>query len=51
MRALRVNETKTTSGNAVIRNLFALKIEIESKNDERTLFSDFSRILDLAVKP
>ena len=37
VRALRVNETKVTLRNAFIGNLFALKSEKESKNDERTL--------------
>ena len=49
MRALRVNETKVISRNAFIDNLFALEREKESKNDERTLFRDFPRILDLSL--
>ena len=38
MSALRVNETKVTSKNVFIVNLFALKSEKEPKNKERTLF-------------
>ena len=51
MHALRVNETKVTSGNTFIGNLFALENDKESENDERTLFRDYSWILDLAVNP
>ena len=51
LRALRINETKVTSKNAFIDNLFALESEKESKNDERTLFPDCPRILDLSVSP
>ena len=51
MRALRVNETKVTSRNAFIDNIFALESEKESRNDERTLFGDYLRIFDLAVNP
>ena len=51
MRALRANETKVTMGNGFIDNIFALESEKESKNDERTLFGDYMRILDLAVNP
>ena len=51
MRTLRVNETKVTSRNTFIDNFFALKSEEERKNDERTFFSDYPQILDLAVNP
>ena len=51
MRALRVNETRVTSRNAFIDNPFALEHEKEPKNDERTFFRDFPRILDLSVNP
>ena len=37
---LRVNETKLTSRNAFIENIFALEIEEESKNDKRSFFRD-----------
>ena len=50
VRVLRVNETKVTSRNALIDNHFTLKSNKETKIDERTLFSDFSWILDLPVK-
>ena len=33
-----VNETKATSRNAFINNVFALKSEKESRNDKKTLF-------------
>ena len=51
LRALRVNETKVTLRNAFIDNLFALESKKESENDERTLFQDCPRILDLSVNP
>ena len=51
MRALRVNETKVTLRNAFIDNIFALESEKQSKNDERTLFGDYPKILDLSVNP
>ena len=38
MSALRVNETKVTSKNVFIVNLFALKSDKEPKNQERTFF-------------
>ena len=38
MRAPRVNETKVTSRNTFIDNLFPLKSEKEAKMDEATLF-------------
>ena len=38
MHALRVNETKVTSRNAFIVNLFALESEKGSTNEERTPF-------------
>ena len=44
--ALKVNETKITSINAFIDNLFALESQKESKNDEKTVFRDFPKILD-----
>ena len=49
MRGLRVNQTKVTLKNAFIVNFFALKSEKKSKNEERTLFRDSPRILDLSV--
>ena len=49
MRVLRVNETKPPSRNAFIVDLFALESQKGSRNDERTLFSDFSRSLDLSL--
>ena len=33
-----VNETKATSRNDFINNVFALKSEKESRNDKKTLF-------------
>ena len=45
MRAVRVNETKVISRNAFIDNLFPLKSEKETKNDETTLFRDCPRML------
>ena len=50
MHALRVNETKVTSRNAFIVNLFALESEKE-KNEERTFFQDCLQILDLSFNP
>ena len=38
MCALRVNETKRTSGNYFIVDIFELGIEKESKYDKRALF-------------
>ena len=38
MRALRVNVTKAISRNDIIENPFALRSEMESKKDGRTLF-------------
>ena len=49
MRALRVNETKLTSRNAFIVNIFALESEKEPKNDEKTLFWDSLQSLDLSL--
>ena len=46
-----VNETKTTSRNAFINNVFALKSEKESRNDKKTLFWDYAWIPDLTVNP
>ena len=40
MRALRVNESKLTSTNAFVFNIFALESENESKDDQKTLFLD-----------
>ena len=51
VRALRVNETKFTSRNAFIFNVFALEKEKESKKDERTLFSGSPRNFNLSLKP
>ena len=36
MRALRVNQTKITSRNGFIANVFALKSDKESRNDKKT---------------
>ena len=33
MRAVRINETKVTSRNAFINNVFALESDKESRND------------------
>ena len=49
MRALRVNITKVTSRNDFIDNLFALESDKELEIDERTVFPDYTQILDLAV--
>ena len=38
VRALRINETKLTSGSAFIFNLFTLESEKESKKDEEPSF-------------
>ena len=46
---LRVNETKVTLRNDFIANSFVLESEIESKNDEITLFWDYPLILDLSI--
>ena len=51
MHALRNIENRVILRNAFIDNVFALESEKKSRNDERTLFSDYPRILDLAVKP
>ena len=51
VRALRVNETKVTSTNVFIDNHFALESEKELKNDKRSLFQDFTQILDLSLNP
>ena len=51
VRTLRVNETKVTSINNFIDNLFTIKSKKESKNDRRALFRDYLRILDLDVNP
>ena len=37
-QALRVNETKVTSRNAFIDNLFGLESRRKSKNDKKTFF-------------
>ena len=44
-----VNETKVTSTNTFVVNLFAFESNTESKNDKTTLFPDFPRILDQPV--
>ena len=51
MRAVRVNETKVTSRNAFLVNLFALVSEKESQNDndEKTLVRDYLWSLDLSL--
>ena len=51
MRALTVNETKVSSRNTFIDNIFALESETESRNNEKTVFRDYPRLLDLAVNP
>ena len=51
VQTLRVNETRVTSINTFFDNHFALKSEKEAKNDERTLFWEYTQILDLAVNP
>ena len=47
----RVNEIKVTLTNAFIGYICALENEKESKNDEKTLFGDYPRILEVAVNP
>ena len=49
--ALRVNETKLTSRNAFILDLFALGVEKRSRYDERTLFQVSLQKLDLFLNP
>ena len=49
--ALRVNRTKVTLTNPFIDNLFALENEKESKNDQRTLFSDWLWIAVMSINP
>ena len=51
MRVLRVSEIKPPSRNALLVALFALESQKGSRNDERTLFWDSSRSLDLSFKP
>ena len=51
MPTLKFNETKFTSRNAFIDNLFALESEKEFKIDEGTLFGDCPQIVDLSVNP
>ena len=51
VRVLRVNETKLPSRNVFIVHFFALKSEKPSRNDERTLFWNSSRTLDLSLNP
>ena len=38
MHTLRVKETKVNLRTSFIEKLFALESDVESKNDERTLF-------------
>ena len=51
VRVVRVNETKPPSRNAFLVDLFALESQKGSRNDERTLFWDSSRSLDLSLNP
>ena len=51
MRGLRVNETRGTSRGTSFDNTFPLESDKESKNDEKTIFGEYSAILDLAVNP
>ena len=51
VRVLRVNETKLPSRNVFIVHFFALESEKPSRNDERTLFWNSSRTLDLSLNP
>ena len=51
VRTLKVNQTKVTLRNDFIDNPFAFESEKESVIDEKSLFSDYPRILDLAVNP
>ena len=51
VRALRVDETKVTSRNTFFVNVFALRSDKESKNNERTLFQDCPWSLDLSHNP
>ena len=50
MSAPRANETKVTSGNAFVVNLFALEGERKSKYDKITLFSGSLRRLDCLLR-
>ena len=49
LHTLTVNETKLTSRNAIIFNLFALEKEKESKQDGRTLNYSSTRSPDLPL--
>ena len=49
MRTLKVNETKVTSPNAFIDNIFALESEKESKKEERILYLDHTGLLTLLL--
>ena len=51
MHALGVNETKVTSRNAFIDNLFPLESGKESENDKTIHFSDYAQIFDLVDNP
>ena len=44
-----INETKITSINSFIDNIFELSSEKDSKNDEKTLFWDCPWIIELSV--
>ena len=49
--SLRVNEIKGTSRNDFIDNAYELQSEKKSRKDERTIFQDCHRVLDLSVNP
>ena len=51
VHALRIDETKVTSRNAFIDNIFALEGGKESKYDQRILFLDCPWIVDLSINP
>ena len=51
LHTIRINETKVTSGNAFIANVFALESATESKKYKKSFFQDFPRIFCLSVYP
>ena len=51
VRTVRANETKLTSRNAFIVDLFGLESGKEPRNGERTLFWDSKQSLDLSRNP
>ena len=51
VRVLWVNETKPSCTNAFLVHLFALESQKGSRSEERTIFWDSSRSLDLSLDP